>query len=348
MLDLFVQNVQCKHIFYACASDGESLSTLDVYRDNYISRSSITLIQSKPYTDPDVYLPFEIIELPALFRTSKAGDEEDPGFADEAISDWNTLAQSHKRSRSESVPSRSRPKLRSEPAPTVSGSTWAPHEKLVLLNINGQRVDSKLGVSDRETRESFAARTQKTKLCVYFHLLGNCFNNPCRFSHEPRLNSKELNNLVSVVRHSPCDFGSACRSKLCIYGHVCPKLHCIKGDDCHFRHVHGVDKRAISVWDPSSDRGDSNSTSPTLYNNPSPEQIYVVPETHEPEIYTDPRPTRKLPSLFAPRNPNLPEEPTPAYVLKAHPYSSESVKVGQQARADEEPYKRYFTRRSGV
>lgn len=347
MLDLFVHNVQCKHIFYACASDGKSLSTLDVYRDNYILRSSISLIQSKPYTDPDVYLPFEIIELPALFKTLKVGEEEEMAFDDEEVTDWKAFAQSHRRSKSNFVPSRSRPKLRSEPAPAVSGSTWAPQEKIVLLNINDQRVDSELGVPDRQTRESFAARMQKKKLCVYFHLAGNCFNNPCRFSHEPRLSSQELDVFLAVVRHSPCDYGSACRAKSCVYGHVCPKLYCSKGDECPFRHIHGVDKRAVRVWDPSSD-GNSNSTSPILYNNPSPEQTYFVPETHEPEYIADIKPARPLASLFAPRNPNVSQEPASAYAFKPNPDFSESVKVEQGAQVDDEPYKRYFIRRSGA
>ena len=341
MLDLFVHNVQCKQVFYACASDGESLSTLDAYRENFILRSSITLIKSKPYTDPDIYLPFETIELPSLFRTSDVSGEDESGFDDDAVTSWKTLA--HRHANTDFVRSRPTSKPRPGVLSTLAGSTWASH-KIVLLNINDQRVDSGVGVADRQTSESFATRTRDKKLCAYFHLHEKCFNNPCRFSHEPRLNSKELDILLSIVRRSPCDYGSACRNKTCIYGHVCPETHCIKGALCPFRNVHNVDKRAIRVWDPSSDSGDSNSnrTSPTL-TNPSPERTYVVPEAQEHRASAELTPTRPIPSLFAPRNPNVPEGTNSAYTFQAGLNTEE--KNEPEVRAVEEPYKRYFTRR---
>ena len=207
MLDLFVNNVQCKHVYYGCGSDANSLSTLDDYRDNFILRSSITLIKSSEYKDPQIYLPFEMLELPSLFKTSNSTDEEHSRDGDTGTS-RNTPDVSPKRARLDSTRPRLTSKFRTQRATTVPGSTRASHD--VLLNINDQRVDSVVETSDRQANESFALRTKKKKLCVYFHVLGVCFNNPCRFSHEPRLDSKELDILIARVRSSPCEKGSAC------------------------------------------------------------------------------------------------------------------------------------------
>lgn len=379
MLDLFVNNVQCKHIYYGCGSDANSLSTLDDYRDNFILRSSITLIKSSEYKDPHTYLPFEILELPSLFKASSSTNEAQYGRDEEVGKSRNILDHSPKKARLDSTRPRPMPKFRSQTATSVPGSTWASHGKIVLLNINDQRVDSVVETSDRQANESFALRTKKKWLCAYFHVLGVCFNNPCKFSHEPRLNSKELDILISRVRNNPCDKGSACRNRACIYGHVCPHVHCLKGDECPFRLVHGVDKQVVRVWDPTMT---SENVAPMRYNSPSPEQAYVTTATSEPEIDANPRLTSPMPSLFAPRNPNIPDESMPANVLSAEPYYNRSIKVEpatsgagpyrnhspkiEQATSDaepyrsqslrveqatpvaDEPYKRYFTRRIGA
>ena len=376
MLDLFVNNVQCKHIYYGCGSDANSLSTLDDYRDNFILRSSITLLKSSEYNDPHIYLPFEILELPSLFKTASSTDENEHGGDEDARLSWKMLDHSPKRARLDATRPRTTFKFRSNAVTTMPCSTWAPHEKIVLLNVNDQRVDSVVETFDRQANESFALRAKKKKLCAYFHVMGQCFNNPCRFSHEPRLNSKELDILIARIRSSPCEHGSACRNRTCIYGHVCPYMHCAKGDECPFRLVHGVDKRAVKVWHPSME---PDSSSPVLYNNAPSEQAYITPATSEPKIYADPRPTDPMQSLFAPRNPNLPGKPAPAYDLDTEPYHNNSLKVEQPTSGGgphheyspkiehatsnaepcrntslkveqatpgaEEPYKRYFTRR---
>ena len=72
MLDLFVNNVQCRHVYYGCGSDANSLSTLDDYRDNFILHPSIILTKSGEYKDPYIHLPFKILESPLVIQKNQA------------------------------------------------------------------------------------------------------------------------------------------------------------------------------------------------------------------------------------------------------------------------------------
>lgn len=199
MLDLFVNNVQCKHIFYACAPDAFALSSLDDYRNNFIIASSITLIKSKAFEDSDIYLPFEIIELPLLFR----GDQNNPDDIDGSDNGWNKFTRSHQRPKTNTTTRGRRSQDR------VPGSTWGPEENLVLLNIEKERVDSQLEKLDLKAIESFNKRAAQKKLCMWYHL-GVCkAGSRCAYSHGPRLNAKELHGTKCLIAQGLLDNGNA-------------------------------------------------------------------------------------------------------------------------------------------
>ena len=306
MLELYIHNIHCKHIFYACAPDSAGLASLDDYRDNFILSSSITLIKSKPFKDPEVYLPFNTIELPLLFTTLHAVDQ-DTELRISANDGWNTFAHEHGRSRSIDQRPRSRPQRRSPIKPTILGSTWAPHHRIVLLNINDQRVDSELGIFDSQAIENIERRTKNKRLCAYFHFHGFCANKYCDFAHEPRLNQQELAVFTSKIRGLPCTHGSGCRNNMCFYGHVCPRAHCTK-KDCPFAKLHGIDKRSIRVWDESTSSEYSSEEFSSLHRSSS-EDTRVGSDRSGSLVDITPTRARTQPSIFPPPNPNSPEGP---------------------------------------
>lgn len=141
----------------------------------------------------------------------------------------------------------------STPTPSLP-STWPPHQKTVLLNVNDERVDSNLGPIDADAAARIAERCGKNKMCNDFHLRDKCRTATCTFGHEPRLDPKELVVLKYKARSLVCERGSACRIPDCWHGHMCPIRNCARPLTCRFKAVHHVDKTAVTVWRGSESR----------------------------------------------------------------------------------------------
>lgn len=329
MLHLFASNVQCKHIFYACGHDALSLSTLDAYRNNFIVSSSITLIKSKAFKDPDIYLPFEIMEIPLLFK----GDVEE--IQNNRVSERkrNSPSKSREISRTHTTESRQRQSVSS----IVPGSTWGPETKSILLNIDNQRVDSQLDKLDPTAIDSFKNRTMKRKVCMWYHLDGRCLNgSSCTYSHGPRLSAGEVEVLRFKNRENPCENGSKCRNPNCHYGHMCPQVYCPKGYACRFRHVHGISRDAIKIYNSSNDFEIADSSTVAEMSGDSSDEVSKKEKPVGDQSLIDNATNFLVPStILAPRNPNVLEE-------------QDKRKFEEAQEAAEEPYKRYFTRRKDV
>ena len=326
MLHLFASNVQCKHIFYACEPDALSLSTLDPYRNNFIVSSSITLIKSKAFKDPDIYLPFELMEIPSLFKV----DIEEI----QNIRVSERTRKSPERPRSSTTPNRQRQSFSS----TVVGSTWGPETKSILLNIDNQRVDSQLDKLDPKAFDSFKNRIAKRKVCMWYHIDGRCANgSSCTYSHGPRLSAGETEVLRFKSRENPCENGSRCRNPNCHYGHMCPKVYCMKGSACRFRHVHGISRDAVKIYNGSNDCEVAESSPVAeIITDSSDEEISKRQGLGGEQAIADNALHFQVPlTILAPRNPNFPEE-------------QEQRKIREAQEAAEEPYKRYFTGRKDV
>ena len=330
MLHLFASNVQCKHIFYACGPDALSLSALDPYRNNFIVSSSITLIKSKAYKDPEIYLPFEIMEIPALFQ----GDIEETPNSSLSESPRKILSsRSRERSRKRTRASRQRQSVPS----AVRRSTWGPGTKSILLNIDNQRVDSQLDKLDPKAIESFKQRSKKRKVCMWYHLDGRCLNgSSCTYSHGIRLSAGEVEVLRSKNREKPCENGSKCRNPDCHYGHMCTRVHCTWGNLCRFKHVHGISRDAIKIYDGSNDYEITESDTVTEMSTDSSGEVSKIEKGGGMQAIVDNAINFHIPSvILAPRNPNIPEE-------------QDERKIKEAQEAVEEPYKRFFTGFKGV
>lgn len=135
-------------------------------------------------------------------------------------------------------------------------ATWSPNQKIVLLNVNNERIDSYLGPIDADASARVAERFEQQKLCNDFHLRGRCWTSGCTYGHEPRLDPKELVVLRYKARYLVCEKGSACRIPDCWHGHMCSGRSCTRPAFCRFKDVHHIDKIAVTVWG-GSPRGKS-------------------------------------------------------------------------------------------
>lgn len=133
-------------------------------------------------------------------------------------------------------------------------TTWAPNEKIVLLNVNDERVDSNLGPIDADASARVAERCEKNKICNDFHLRDKCWSASCIFAHAPRLDPKEMVVLKYKARYLKCEKGSACRIPDCWHGHMCPSRNCTRPTTCRFKELHHIDKIAVTVWRGSESR----------------------------------------------------------------------------------------------
>ena len=277
MFTIFIENVQCKHIYYGCALNETSLSTLEAHKYDPIVASSITLIRSRALDDPNIHIPFEALELPSVFRSSNEAEEVETeasslgvnGYTS-AVHNWNRVANNRSKKAS------SRNTVRQPQANGVPGSTWDSSERIVLLNINNERVDADLGKIDSKSYDSFMVGFKSEKLCHHYYLLGNCHAPECSYTHQSRLSPEEIQLLRYCVRRIACGQLSKCRRNNCIYGHLCPyekSGSCTKGRDCAFKAVHDIDRTAVTVW--SKGDGPAN-----MYNTP---QIPLPEEEDEEE-----------------------------------------------------------------
>lgn len=135
----------------------------------------------------------------------------------------------------------------STPTPSLP-TAWTANQKIVLLNVNDERVDANLGPIDAAAAARVAERCEKTKLCNDFHLRDKCRTAGCTFAHEPRLDPKEMVVLRYKARFLICERGSSCRIADCWHGHLCPIRSCAKPTTCRFKDFHHVDKTAVTVW----------------------------------------------------------------------------------------------------
>jgi len=114
--------------------------------------------------------------------------------------------------------------------------------KAVLLNINDQRLDPKIGRPDAIAWARLNNRIKEQKVCNNYHLLGKCSNgNSCGYAHGDRLDVKEQLALRQKARERVCPFGSDCREIDCFFGHQCPRESACIWDICYFEDLHGLD-----------------------------------------------------------------------------------------------------------
>lgn len=281
--------MQCKHIFYGCAFNDSSLATLEAYKYDPIMASSFTLIKSRAPEDLNIHIAFELVEFPAVFRSSSGAEDTTAGVG-ASVNGVNSRASATNR-RTWFVPDRSRippsrNKIRKTQYNGSSRSSWDNAERIVLLNINNERVDPPAPNFNSIRFGKFMSRYEKKKLCHFHYLLGICNSLNCPYTHHVELNPEELNMFRYCTRRLRCSSGLSCRELRCIYGHICPYEtagFCKKGRECAFRSVHNVNRTAVKVWDGYDEP--PSSTDGTPQNQFSETGGDEEEHEHEPGVY---------------------------------------------------------------
>lgn len=115
---------------------------------------------------------------------------------------------------------------------------------------------------------------------------------------------------------------------------MCPDNCCSKGKACKYTHAHGVSQIAIEVYDSSGGNGDTETSTLAEVGTDSSGEGSTTTKGQNPKSANyKSMSEHQLPSILAPRNPNVPED---------QPKS----KIEQDRAAADGPYKRYFERPS--
>ena len=264
---MFLENVQCKHIFYGCALNDASLATLEAYKYDPIIASSITLIKSQAPEDTNIHIAFQLVELPSVFRSLNEIEYSDTGAGDSASDVNGTSSAGTKWARFAPDRARTRNTNGQRESNGLPGSSWDSPQRTILLNIDNQRVDPPGPHFDPKSFDLFMAKYKTKKLCHFNYLLGNCFASKCSYTHQSQVTPQELDILRFCTRRLQCSELTKCRKINCIYGHNCPYEKagfCSKGRECLFRSVHDVDRTAVRVWNKDDD--DLPSTNGSTYD----------------------------------------------------------------------------------
>ncbi|KAL8640908.1 MAG: hypothetical protein Q9226_008693 [Calogaya cf. arnoldii] len=194
-LNLFVNNIQCRHIMLGVAHDNGYVPTLDPYKNDPNVASRISLLEPGQIGREFYGLPFEVVHFDSLFRTAELPNERPPyKLSNSLIHTAKPLAQP-------SAPS-------NQQRQTLTHPPWARspiYPGPVLLNKDDERVDEYLGTPSDSAEASLKSRiTNGNKLCNVHHLLWRCNAGlRCPYSHEPTLEGKELIAFALKARLTP-------------------------------------------------------------------------------------------------------------------------------------------------
>lgn len=279
-----IHSVQCQHILLGHCHEQHLAKLLKPYGESILDSYRITLLKKSTTVSCNLPGPFPSVQFPSVFgpiEPSSQSHNQFPVLVDFSRGPLEVPAESNDLSGSTVLTEDSD----ESPFPNSKGShvstpsiesakssghhqsssgeldppqsypnqppAWDPNKRLVLLNVNHERVDTYLGKVDAKASERVAKRNKEKRLCNDFHLNQKCWSSECPYAHEPHLDPKELVVLRYWARRIPCDRKSACRNIDCWYGHNCGfDKYCNLSVSCRFRDVHHVDKRAVTVWRP--------------------------------------------------------------------------------------------------
>lgn len=226
MFHLFANNVHCKRIILGCDYDSSYASALSAYDSTPLIAAKITLLASGDDDDRCELTKYDMLDLGSVFKpiTSLSSwyDGESSPPTDDMLQ--TTSGSTSEAADTQRTPSMSPPRhLRHLHSPR----RVVKQDKIVLLNINNERVDPQPEPEDLETRESILDGMEVRGFCKYYHLRGKCLTESsgekCNFRHGPDLNKEELKVLENYFKKSaPCHSESHCRNNQCIYSHICP------------------------------------------------------------------------------------------------------------------------------
>lgn len=264
MFRQFVENPQCKHIYFAACHDVGYISELTPYSGN---RDRITLVRTHSFHREFSKLNLRVEDFPNIFRntpldgpsfyastksappTGPASSAAGPAFGSQQVCTFflkgqckngknchylhpKPAANGHAagsldwRAKSDNdFISGHGSQVQDDFASVLPSASRIPFGQ-VPINAAGWRLDAYIPPSSFEDRNTFNTRTSRHKLCNSYHINGACLKGDhCGYDHE-YASPGILNCLIHVIRNNPCPKKGACRSPICLYGHVCQKPDC--------------------------------------------------------------------------------------------------------------------------
>jgi hypothetical protein len=263
LLQLYAENAQCKHIYFAACHDVGYISDLTPHAGN---SGRFTLVDSRGirFHDEFTKLGMGVEELPGVFRSTPLDGPalyrppnsvitstkttsppvKQPSHTTGAASQ-RTVCEFYKLGKckygatckylhvgsadtSTSWRSTSNERLEAsspaeEPRKSLPKKEDVP-EGHIAVNRNSFRLDPYIPPPSPEAAMELRARINRQRICNNFHLNGSC-DGQCGFDHSP-LDPELKRALESLARSQPCPKRGACRKANCTYGHICQTPDC--------------------------------------------------------------------------------------------------------------------------
>ena len=235
VFEVYVRNIQCKHIIFGGSADNGYARLLSQYTEDGVA-DHITMLEGPPFAQ-------ELAQIVHKFRhCTFEGVIRDTKLPNRRVSFSTTIS----RSTSPKTPSYAvtvasvKSELHNEAAqPKVS----RPATGMVARNRQGQRVDVPI-------KTTTAARNsiKGHKFCYEYYLIDKCQYPRCSYEHDAPLDAAQKNALRIVLRQSACLSGLDCGNPDCLFGHRCPAdSACNGGKKCKFApEMHNVDTKVVN------------------------------------------------------------------------------------------------------
>ncbi|KAL1969411.1 hypothetical protein VTN77DRAFT_8849 [Rasamsonia byssochlamydoides] len=265
---LFVDNNQCKHIFFAGCHDVGYLSLLTPYRGK---ADRVTLIKAASFHPEFESLDLPVREIPSVFRSTPIAGRNVTTTVSKTRLDVNRKAKVCKYypkgfckygsgclnehvGKSQTTDDSARVCFRRQEHPSSILPVASPETRdLIPINKDGDRLDPAFPPPPPEAWRLYQQRKDRHELCNKHHLAGRCTEINCRFDHSA-LEPQALTVLQFILKGTACSRGLRCRLADCYAGHVCQKNGCLGGSSrsCPFKpsqHMHRIDFK-VAEWVP--------------------------------------------------------------------------------------------------
>lgn len=228
-VELFYDNVHCKHIMLAASGDNSYAGFLRQYSLTDQVSSRVVLIESIPFASQleELASKFQTTRFKGLFRDCKVERRRTSFLEENKSQPQKSPTATYASTVKQKNGAQDKPAIVMVGYPATEMSP-SKQGKKIFHNSKGQRVDQPIK-ADRAT----VTRLKPMKLCNR-HFLTQCHYEVCTHSHVGNLTPAELDALRFIARLSPCQT-VYCEDPDCVAGH-----RCMQGSNC--------DRRGSKCW----------------------------------------------------------------------------------------------------
>ncbi|KAG0124836.1 hypothetical protein HOY82DRAFT_581670 [Tuber indicum] len=210
-LNFHLQNYNCQKVVLGASHDNGYVRILNSIQSSATpDESKVCLLEGPPFASEFQSLEFETLKFSHIFDSRKLETPRLPP----------------------GLPVPSRPVDVPNPYPqnpvSYAGAVVAPPPPATAsrpANTAQVGLGSRINII---TPQQKAAMTKIKSLqpppCNDHYILGQCWKEPCHFSHKYNLAQVDIQAMQSRVGATRCEFGEACRNENCYRGHYCAAI----------------------------------------------------------------------------------------------------------------------------